>query len=202
MSKQILFINACIRGKEISRTYKVANAFLDEYKKNNPDDIITELELGNIKPEYMHYDNYEENDAYIKKRDFSSPMFDLAKQFVSADKIIIAAPFWQFSFPAALTSYLENVYVAGLTFRYSPEGSIGLCKAEKLIFITTIGGDYSSPEMFEKFISLKHLKALSELAGIKNFDYISGECLDIVGYDANKIVNECIEKAIKKAKLF
>ena len=33
MSKQILFINACIRGKEISRTYKVANAFLDEYKK-------------------------------------------------------------------------------------------------------------------------------------------------------------------------
>ena len=65
MSKQILFINACIRGKEISRTYKVANAFLDEYKKNNPDDIITELELGNIKPEYMHYDNYEENDAYI-----------------------------------------------------------------------------------------------------------------------------------------
>ena len=34
-------------------------------------------------------------------------MFDLAGQFAGADTIVIAAPFWDLSFPAALKQYMQ-----------------------------------------------------------------------------------------------
>ena len=41
-------------------------------------------------------------------------MFDLAKQFAEADEVIIAAPFWDLSFPAALKQYFEQINVLGI----------------------------------------------------------------------------------------
>ena len=42
-----------------------------------------------------------------------------AKQFAGADTIVIAAPFWDLSFPAILKTYIENIYVTGIVSRYS-----------------------------------------------------------------------------------
>ena len=39
-----------------------------------------------------------------------------------ADTIVIAAPFWDFSFPAALKIYIENIYVTGIVSRYGSDG--------------------------------------------------------------------------------
>ena len=47
-------------------------------------------------------------------------MFDLASQFQQADEIVIAAPYWDLSFPAILKLYLENIYVTGV-FRNIPK---------------------------------------------------------------------------------
>ena len=60
-------------------------------------------------------------------------MFELARQFAAADQIVIAAPYWDLSFPAALKQYFEQINVLGITFAYTPEGvPKGLCRARKL----------------------------------------------------------------------
>ena len=57
------------------------------------------------------------------------------------DVIVIGAPFWDLSFPAALKLYFENVTVSGITFEYSEKGRpVGKCNAKKLYYITTSGG--------------------------------------------------------------
>lgn len=67
----------------------------------------------------------------VEDKNFSDAYFDWAKEFASADAVVIAAPYWDFSFPAVLKQYLEAITIVGLTFYYTEEGfPKGLCKAE------------------------------------------------------------------------
>ena len=199
---EILFINSCVRGKERSRSKKIADAFLAEIKAINGNTNITEVDLMEINPPYMTYSNFEQREKLIEEKDFTSPIFSLAKQFAAADRIVIAAPFWEYSFPAVLKAYIENVSVCGITFAYNEAGSIGLCKAKKMMYITTRGGIVcnSQDEWLEN--GARYLKAMCNMYGIKEFDVIDAQGLDIWGVDVQEVVNQGISTAKLKATGF
>ena len=117
-------------------------------------------------------------------------MFKYAKQFASADVILISAPYWDLSFPAILKTYFENINVNGITFSYSEKGyPVSLCKAKKLIYITTSGGPIISDDF-----GFGYIKSLAKnFYGIADIAYIKAEGLDIFG--AN--IQEILEKAKK-----
>ena len=74
-------------------------------------------------------------DRLISEGSLDSPVFDLARQFSEAETIVIAAPYWDLSFPAVLKQYFEQVNVVGITFRYTEEGiPEGLCKADRIFY--------------------------------------------------------------------
>ena len=106
----ILFINACVRKE--SRTKELADIVLSKLKGNIAE---VNLEKENLQPLNLERLNYRSD--LIGKRDFSDPIFDKARQFAAADTIVIAAPFWDFSFPAMLKIYIENINVVGLLLR-------------------------------------------------------------------------------------
>ena len=82
-------------------------------------------------------------DRLISEGAFDAPLFALARQFASAEEIIIAAPYWDLSFSAPLKQYIEQINVTGITFSYSPEGvPFVLCRAKKLYYVMTAGGTY------------------------------------------------------------
>ena len=129
----ILFINACVR--ENSRTLVLA--------KNIMNDMIGEiteirLEFENIEP--LNCESLKKRESLIQSGKYDDPMFRYARQFASADEIVIAAPYWDLSFPAKLKIYLEQITVSGLTFKYRNGDPLGLCKAKRLIYVTTSGG--------------------------------------------------------------
>lgn len=186
--KKILFINSCVRGNEISRTQKIADAFLDRLQKLNPRVEITEKNLMLMNPLFMNYFNFKQREELIQSRNFDHWMFDLAREFAQADAIVIAAPFWELSFPAILRVYLENISVAGIAFEYGESGSTGLCAAEKMLFITTRGGDFSKSPLSEMEYGASYLKALSALYGIKSFQCLAVDGLDILGADVEGLL--------------
>ena len=123
-----------------------------------------------------------EDEAFLDKRDrliasgaFDDPMFAIARQFAAADEIVIAALYWDLSFPAALKQYFEQINVRGITFVYTAEGiPRGLCRARKLYYITTAGGNYV-PEEF----GFGYIKALAEsYYGIPETELIQATGLD------------------------
>lgn len=199
---EILFVNSCVRGKERSRTKKIAEAFFAEIKALDEEAIITEVDLMQINPPYMTYSNFEEREELIEGKNFNSPIFSLAKQFSAADRIVIAAPFWEYSFPAILKAYIENVSVCGITFTYNEAGSVGLCKAKKMMYITTRGGIVSNSQDDWLENGARYLKAMCNLYGIAEFDMIDAQGLDIFGFDAEALVNQAINTAKTKATGF
>ena len=182
----ILYINACVR--QDSRTERLAEALLKEF-----DDEVQQVRLEDMTFEVS-------DEAFLTKRDqlteegaYDHEMFALARQFASADQIVIAAPYWDLSFPATLKQYIEKVTVNGITFEYTPEGiPQGLCRARKLYYVMTAGGDYA-PEEF----GYGYIQAIAGgYYGITDTRLIKATGLDIVGADAEKILEECMEREI------
>lgn len=133
MKMSILFINACVRKN--SRTLVLAKKVMQDM-----DGEITELDLSveNIAP--LDSVLLEKRESLLSNGKTDDPMLAYAKQFANADEIVIAAPFWDLSFPAKLKIYLEQITVSGITFEYINGRPSGLCKAKRLTYITTSGG--------------------------------------------------------------
>ena len=175
----VLFINACARRE--SRTKRLADYLLSKLKGE-----VKEIRLDDIDFPRADENFLAERYELLGRGKFDAPMFALARDFAAADTIVIAAPFWDLSFPAALKQYFEQVTVLGITFRYSDEGvPIGLCKAKKLYYVTTAGGT-----IFSESYGFGYVQGLAQgFYGIPDVECVKAEGLDIVGADVEKILS-------------
>lgn len=99
----------------------------------------------------------------------------LTQQFLSADKIVVVNPLWNLNVPSQLVSWINTINVAGLTFKYGPEGSIGLIKDKKLLHIQSNGGVYAGQDPAAQYI-----KSIFEFLGFKDIQqvFIEGQSAD------------------------
>lgn len=190
MEKKILFVNSCTRPN--SRTNELAQHLL-----NCLEGKITQVDLykTNVRP--IDSSDLEKRTENIKNGNFSCLEFERAKQFADADIIVIAAPFWDLSFPSVLKIYFENITVSGVTFEYSEKGRpVGKCRAKKLYYITTSGG-YIGDNNF----GFDYVKALAEnFFSINDISFYSAEGLDILGADVKGIMDEAKERITNSYK--
>ena len=97
------------------------------------------------------------------------------QQFLSADKIVVVNPLWNLNVPSQLVSWINTINVAGLTFKYGPEGSIGLIKDKKLLHIQSNRGVYAGQDPAAQYI-----KSIFEFLGFKDIQqvFIEGQSAD------------------------
>ena len=190
MDRPILFINACVRGE--SRTKRLAEKLLE--KLNRP---VEEVRLEDISFPVANEDFLGMRDSLVSEGSFDNPVFDLARQFSEAETIVIAATYWDLSFPASLKQYFEQVNVVGISFRYTEEGiPVGLCKADRIFYVSTAGGCYAPPDF-----GFGYVKALAQnYYGIQDVRLIEAVGLDIYGADVEAILEEAGEKLLNAVK--
>lgn len=198
MSK-VLYIKANIKNEGESRTFKVSDSFVEEYKKNNPEDEIITLDLYKENIDFLRADDLGKLFGPKDEESKNNSILKYAYQFADADKYIIAAPMWNLSFPAILKAYIDYVSVSGITFKYTAEGPVGLLNNKKALHIVSRGGAYdNSPyEMGDRY-----LRTILGFFGIKDIETIAIDNLDVMGVNVEEKVEEGIEKAISLAKKF
>lgn len=189
---KILFADSCIRSQEKSRTWRLCRTFLNQYQLLHPDDEIQTIRLNDEMPLPMDSNTLDRRNQLISQGDFNNPIFQSARQFASADKIIVGAPYWDLSFPAALKCYVEQVSVNGITFGYEKDGSVGKCQASKLLCISTSGGIIGDMDFGNQY-----LKGICGFFGIEEFESQSAQGLDIEGADVEEILRET-EESLKE----
>ena len=183
----VLFIDACARRD--SRTRRLALAVLDQIGAE-----YDSLELANDGPAPLDTESLEKRTALAAAGRFDDPTFRFARQFAAADEIVVAAPYWDLSFPAMLKAYIESVCVVGLTFAYDDRGApFGLCRAKRLIYVTTAGGA-NVPLDF----GFGYVKALCErFFGIGDVRLVKADGLDIVGANVEDILRRAEKEALE-----
>ena len=185
----ILYINACVR--ENSRTDELTQHLLGSLDGQIQTVCLTEENIKPLDPVLL-----AKRDHLLKNGKTDDEFFALARQFASADTIVIAAPYWDLMFPSMLKVYLENITVCGITFRYSEKGiPESLCKAQKLYYVTTSGGFIGANNF-----GFDYIKAVaSGFFGISDVKFFSAEGLDIYGADVGRIMQDAKENIFSDA---
>lgn len=186
----ILYIDASVRPD--SRTQRLARHFLKGFADISPK--VKEVKLANECIPPLTFESLEHRTSLSEQNEFDEPIFHYANDYANADMIVIAAPYWDLSFPALLKNYIEAINVVGLTFKYSDDGApIGLCRAKRLVYITTSGGKIISDEY-----GFGYVEALAKnFHGINDVDYVKAEELDIIGANVEKILEKSENKLDK-----
>lgn len=194
---RLLYCNACPRGPGVSRTQAVADAFLRAFTQAWPEARILEHNLPRMGLVPLDGPLLDKREKLIAAREWEHPLFDPARAFVKMDGILIAAPYWDLMFPAALKVYLEHIFIREMTFRYENDQCIGLCRAKKAVFITTAGSPIGARNFGETY-----LRATLDMLGVGPMETIAAEGLDIAGADVDALLAGAKEQARLAANAF
>lgn len=146
---RLLYIESSPR-KDRSHSIKVAESFVDEYKKTHPGDTVDTIDLWdrdlprfdgdiiNAKYNILHGRDHteEEREAW---RAVEKVIYD----FIDADKYVFSLPMWNFSIPYTLKHYIDVLVQPGYTFTYDPEkGYEGTVTGKPATVVCARGGAY------------------------------------------------------------
>lgn len=201
MSK-VLYIKANIKPEGQSRTFKISDSFIEEYRINNPKDEIITLDLYDEKIDFLRAEDLGAVFGPKTEESKNHPILKYAYQIAEADKIVIATPMWNLGVPAIVKAYFDYTSVTGITFKYTAEGPVGICKANKAVIISGRGGDYSNEITSQFEMGERYLRTILNFFGIKEIQSIAAENLDVQGMDVDKIVNDAIQQVKDISKEF
>ncbi len=198
----ILYIKANVKPEGMSRTFRISDSFLENYKNKNPGDSITTLDLYKEGIGFLSADDLTTWFSPKTEQSRSHPMLKYAYQFLDADKYIISAPMWNLSVPAIFKAYIDYVTVNGITFRYTGTGPVGLCGGKKAIHFVTRGGEYGAGAGAAFEMGDRYLRTIFGFFGIVDFTTIAAEMLDVHGVDTEAKIKDAMEQAKQAALLF
>ena len=192
--EKLLYLDVCIRGEQ-SRTKKIACRLLEKLESRYTVEKLdlTALPLHPLDP--IGYTKRVSGGGDPKAQ-------LLARKFAAADRIVIAAPFWDMSFPAALKIFCEAISLYGITFGENPDGSTcGLCAASRLLLITTRGMEIPDGSPLEQ--GSTYLKALCWLWGIGQVDIVSAWGLDVCDQQTcERRLQQAVEQGLQLCEEF
>lgn len=68
---------------------------------------------------------------------------ELIAELKAADVIVIGVPMYNFGIPSPLKAWIDHVARAGITFKYTEQGSVGLLQHKKVYVLAARGGMYA-----------------------------------------------------------
>jgi len=148
---KILHISANPKPLIESASKTVSGAFFNTLGPDNPNFEITTVDLTeNIPPEftyetYRHFwqplfePNYQPTSA---ERRAAAWALEQGKLFNSADVIVITTPMWNFSLPASVKAWIDQVIEPHLTFVPGPKGNTLLHRVKRMVLLVASGGAY------------------------------------------------------------
>ncbi|QAA30605.1 FMN-dependent NADH-azoreductase [Clostridium manihotivorum] len=211
MSK-VLYITANPKPIEASYSLSVAEEFINEYKNNNPEDEIINIDVYKNNIPLIDGDVFEAwgklaegtafTDLIEAQQQKVGTLGALVDQFVEADKYVFVSPLWNFGIPPMLKAYIDAVSVAGKTFKYTETGSVGLLSGKKAVHVQARGGIYSVGPAAELELADRYIKAVLGFFGVTDVQSVVVEGANFTPDKAEEIKAAAIANAKEVAKKF
>lgn len=195
--KTLLQINSSVFG-ENGQSSQLNNLFVEEWLHLNPDakvikrdltqDVIPHLDSTRVSAFFTPVDQRSDEQQTIVN--YSDGLINEIQQ---ADAIVIGAPMYNFSIPSQLKSYFDHLARAGVTFKYTENGPVGLLDNKPVYIITTRGGIHKNlpTDSLTGF-----LKSFLNFIGLQDLHFIYAEGLNMGAKkdeslsDAKKVIHE------------
>jgi FMN-dependent NADH-azoreductase len=144
MNKTLLQLNSSIYSENGQSTW-LANKLVSRWRADNPGGTVIVRDLARDPVPHLTAERFQ---ALITKPEERMPAQRaivaesdaLVEELVRADVIVLGLPMYNFAVPSTLKAYFDHVARAGVTFRYTAQGSVGLLAGKKAYVIATRGG--------------------------------------------------------------
>jgi FMN-dependent NADH-azoreductase len=93
-----------------------------------------------------------------------------------ADEIVIGLPMYNFGIPSTLKAYFDHIARAGQTFKYTPQGSVGLLTGKKAFVFAARGGLYAGTSADTQ---TQYVRDFLAFLGIRDVTFVYAEGLAI-----------------------
>ncbi|CAI8800982.1 FMN-dependent NADH:quinone oxidoreductase 3 [Bacillus pseudomycoides] len=175
----VLFVKANNRPANQSVSVKLYEAFLASYKESHPNDTVVELDLYKEELPYVGVDMINGTFKASRGLDLTTEEAKVVavadkylEQFLAADKVVFGFPLWNLTIPAILHTYIDYLNRAGKTFKYTPEGPVGLIGNKKIALLNASGGVYSEGPKAQMEMAVKYVASMMSFFGVKDMEKV------------------------------
>lgn len=176
----ILQINSSIfSGNGQSST--LADQFVTRLRAQNPAARLTVRDLGADPVPHLDAARFaaflakpeERTPAQQAVASYSDALIDELKR---ADVVVLGLPLYNFGLPSTLKAYFDHVGRAGVTFKYTEKGPVGLLTGKKVYVFAARGGMYAGTpnETQTPFV-----RAFLSFIGLSDIEFVYAEGLAI-----------------------
>ena len=116
---------------------------------------------------------------------------ELIDELKRADVIVIGLPMYNFGVPSTLKAYFDHVARAGVTFRYTAEGPVGLLTGKKAYVFATRGGRYAGTTAD---LQTAYVRQFLGFVGIRDVEFVYAEGLALGADERNSAVADAVAR--------
>ena len=181
---------------------RLADRFVAEWRTANPAgkvivrdlarDTVPHLDAGRFgafvaKPEERTTDQQ----AVVAQSDA------LIAEVQGADVIVLAVPMYNFGIPSTLKAYFDHVARAGVTFRYTEKGPVGLLTGKRAYVFAARGGLYAGTP---NDTQTPYLRTFLGFLGITDVEFVYAEGLAIGESSRDKALADAHAKIVEMGR--
>jgi FMN-dependent NADH-azoreductase len=176
---KVLVVTSSVSG-EASVSNQLVRRAVDALRRNDPEVQVATRDLGedplpHLDSEAVAAIRGEPANAIQKAARARSDA--VVAEVQSADTLVIGAPMYNFGIPSTLKAWFDHLLRAGITFRYTESGPLGLLKGKRAIVVLARGGLYSEGPAQVLDAQEPHLRALLNFIGIEDVTFVRAEKL-------------------------
>lgn len=113
----------------------------------------------------------------------------LVAELQAADILVLGLPMYNFSLPSMLKAWVDHIARAGVTFKYTENGSVGLLEGKKVYLVAAMGGVHETGATDFLRPYMQHILAF---VGLSDVEFITADGLNMGA--------ECREKGLADAR--
>lgn len=179
MSTVLVLNSSALDGASVSK--ELVQDTVERLRARNPRLKVTTRDVGASPIPHLNSDSAAAlrggepaNPAQAEAQALSD---ELIAELKAADTIVIGAPMYNFGIASTLKAWFDYVLRAGVTFRYTESGPVGLLEGKNAIVIESRGGLYSDGPAKGLDSQEPHLRTLLSFMGIKDVTFVRAEKL-------------------------
>jgi len=174
--KTLLLIHTSLQGTA-SLSSSLASDYVTQWQANHRDGRVISRDLATNPVPHLTAERFAAFTTAANERSAEQLAIvafsdQLINELQDADEILIALPMHNFGIPSTLKAYIDHVARAGITFRYTPDGAVGLLINKRAIVFATRGGKYLGTPMDTQ---TGYMKTFLAFLGIEDTQFVYAE---------------------------
>jgi FMN-dependent NADH-azoreductase len=174
----LLRIDASPLGVKTPFSRQLTTEFVDQWRRTHPDGkvLTRDLSLTELSPltaEWIAAVYTPEASLTARQREVLAVSDELIAELQTADEYVLGVPMHNFSIPAVLKLWIDQVARIGKTFAYENGAPTGLLRNKKATLLVSSGGVYApgTPMAAKNFVD-PYLRSIFSFMGVTDTTFI------------------------------